>query len=513
MMDAIAHQLEQAPPEQIAHFRDMGALYPSLVTLYENRAYQPFWLDQNSKLNAQGSALLARLADAESDGLIAEHYLLDRLNELAIGDSENNPVALELLLTLSTMQFVDDLRNGRVTPGDLQLGLPVMHSPADFPTFFSEIEQGKSPDEAIYEQAPPINIYHQLQKLLSKWLPMSKEGELTPAVLPKTLHPGDPLPTEFALALSQRMALIGAIPPPESDIYEGDWIEAVESIQRLHGLHPDGLVGKRTLAAMNKSWKARIDKLITSLERTRWLPRHTPEQRYIIVNVPEFKLRAFDGPLENPEMIMNVVVGKTYTRYRTPIFRENMTYVVFTPYWNIPNSILRRSILPNVDGPDYLAAHHYEMVEFFSKTAPTVAATAENIERLKKGELLLRQTPGAHNALGQAKFIFPNANNVYLHGTPAQSLFGKEVRAFSAGCIRVEDVPALAEWVFKQQGWDRSKVDAVLAEAKPKQVNLEQPIIVAILYLTAVVDSNEELFLFEDIYGHDKRLLEKLSQL
>ncbi|TAA47801.1 L,D-transpeptidase family protein [Corallincola spongiicola] len=511
--DKIANVLHQSPPKQITQIREMGSLFSILVQVYDARLYRPIWIDDSAKLTANGKRLLSRLNEAQSDGLNPEHYLLDKLNTLAKETPSSDPIVLELLLTLSTMQFTEDLRNGRLTPGDLQMGLPILDNPVDHQAFFAAAANGEDPVKLIDAYAPQIHIYQAMRRLMHEWQGILHEGELTALQLSKTLNPEDPLPANFAAGILDRLALYRLPAPQSSDIYSTAWVDAIKALQKVHGLTIDGVVGKQTLTALNMSWDARIGKMIASMERLRWLPAHIPQQRFIIVNVPEFKLRAFNGALSDPELKMPVVVGKSYSRYRTPIFREVMKYVVFTPYWNIPNSILHRSIVPAIDGPEYFSKHYYEMIEHFSWTAKVHPPTPENIEKLKNGKLLLRQTPGAHNALGEAKFIFPNANHIYLHGTPAHSLFQQSVRAFSHGCIRVENVPKLATWIFQEQGWDRNKVDEVIASKQPKQVNLENEVLVAILYQTAVIDSSGDIFLFDDIYGHDEHMLRRLQQL
>jgi murein L,D-transpeptidase YcbB/YkuD len=187
--------------------------------------------------------------------------------------------------------------------------------------------------------------------------------------------------------------------------------------------------------------------------------------------------------------------------------------VVFGPYWNVPYSILRRELYPKIAwDPEFIPMNGYEIVSRFGPNATPLPITEENIERLLSGEVKLRQRPGRQNALGEVKFLFPNRHSVYLHGTPAKRLFNRDQRDFSHGCIRVQDPAALAEYVLKQEGWARDRVDRTIARGKWKQVNLSQPIDVYVLYGTAVADPNAgTVYFYNDIYGHDAKLEKALA--
>jgi len=187
---------------------------------------------------------------------------------------------------------------------------------------------------------------------------------------------------------------------------------------------------------------------------------------------------------------MNVVVGKAY-QHKTPVFADEMRYVIFHPYWNVPPSIARAELWPkDARDPSYLANHGFEVVN---------------------GEI--RQKPGRKNALGPVKFVFPNSYNVYLHGTPSVSLFSRARRDFSHGCIRVQDPVALAAWVLRDKpGWTVDRIRAVIAGSQTMQVNLDKPIPVLILYSTAVVEPNGDVHFFDDIYGYDAELEQALEQ-
>jgi murein L,D-transpeptidase YcbB/YkuD len=242
-----------------------------------------------------------------------------------------------------------------------------------------------------------------------------------------------------------------------------------------------------------------------SLERWRWLP-HSFAEPPIVVNIPEFKLRAFDPP-GKLALMMPVVVGKAM-RTQTPVLDEDMKYMVFWPYWNVPPSILRGEMIPKIaKDPTYLQKNNYEVATYSGQVVTDGVVSDEVLAQLRAGKLMVRQKPGPKNALGLSKFIFPNDNNVYLHSTPAQSLFSRTRRDFSHGCIRVEDPEALAVWVLRNNpGWTKGRVEEAFKAGKEQQINLTRTIPVLVVYASAVVEEDGQVYFLEDIYGHDKSL-------
>jgi murein L,D-transpeptidase YcbB/YkuD len=249
----------------------------------------------------------------------------------------------------------------------------------------------------------------------------------------------------------------------------------------------------------------RVNQLRFSLERWRWLPDNFTEPP-IMVNIPEFLLRAMK-PTGTSDLSMRVVVGRAM-RTETPVLEEDMKYVVFWPYWNVPPSILRSEFIPKIaKDPGYLQKNQYEVASYSGQVVTNGVVSQDVLAQLRAGKLMVRQRPGPNNALGLIKFIFPNDKNIYLHSTPAQSLFGKTRRDFSHGCIRVVDPAALAEWVLRNNpGWTRERIDAALKAQKEQQVNLTRTIPVLILYSTAIAEEDGQVYFFNDIYGHDKAL-------
>jgi murein L,D-transpeptidase YcbB/YkuD len=268
-----------------------------------------------------------------------------------------------------------------------------------------------------------------------------------------------------------------------ADVYDHALAGAVAQFQANHAIDVDSILGPGTVASMNKPVLYRIGQIAANLERYRWMPR-TLGSRYVFVNVPAFRLTAYDSGTKTLEM--KVIVGENYQDKTTPVFADSMQYVVFRPYWNVTDDITAKEIWPKVAAnPNYLAENEMETYK-------------------ENGQTRVRQKPGDKNSLGFVKFLFPNDFNIYLHDTPQHSLFDKDVRAFSHGCIRVEKPSELAQWAL---GWPAEKVDAAMhSGADNQQITLPKKIPVYITYFTAYVDGGQLRF-GNDLYDRDDELV------
>jgi murein L,D-transpeptidase YcbB/YkuD len=303
-----------------------------------------------------------------------------------------------------------------------------------------------------------------------------------------------------------------AAPPADSQVYGGPLVEAVKHFQRRHGLDADGRLGAATIKQLNVPLQDRVLQLQLTLERWRWLPAEFPAPP-IIVNIPDFRLRALDEN-NNVAMDMRVVVGKAM-RTQTPVFTREMTYVVFRPYWNVPPSILRGEIVPNIQRDrSYIARKNYEVTTQDGKVITSGEISDDVLAQLRAGKLAVRQKPGPANALGLIKLIFPNEFNVYLHSTPSPELFSRSRRDFSHGCIRVEKPAELATWALRNNpGWTLEKVQQGMQSGKDNvTVNLLKRVPVFIVYGTALAYENGDVYFSDDIYGHDARLAAALAK-
>jgi murein L,D-transpeptidase YcbB/YkuD len=289
----------------------------------------------------------------------------------------------------------------------------------------------------------------------------------------------------------------GSLEPGTADL-----TAAVKSFQELHALAPTGIVDDKTLAALNVPLDWRIRQVAINMQRWRYMPDDLGE-RHFLVNIPYYHLVARESG--KPVMDIRVVVGKPGNN--TPVFSDEMETVVFSPYWNIPDTIAENETAPAVArDPNYLARQGIEVMRISSSGTETVNAADVKWDDpdAVKG-LVFRQKPGDGNALGHVKFLFPNKHNVYLHDTPADALFAKPGRAFSHGCIRVEEPEMLAKYVLKDYPeWDDQSIFAAMRAGVEKHVKLKKAIPVHIAYFTAWVDENGGLHFQPDIYGYDK---------
>jgi murein L,D-transpeptidase YcbB/YkuD len=483
--------------------------------LYQSVSYAPVWV-RNGQATPQALAMITAFQSSRQKGLNPEDYDASRwpqrLAALKNSPGDANTVAhFDAALTVSAMRYVSDLHMGRVNPKHFKVGFDVAQKKYDLPQFLAQkILAANNVPEVLNGVEPPYYGYQRTELALQTYLALADKSHTPPLPdVPKTLAPGDPYPG--AEALAQRLQLTGDLPQgavadARPGIYQGALVDGIKHFQTRHGLGADGRLGNDTVSKLNTPFSVRVQQLDDALERWRWLPADFPILP-VAVNIPEFVLRVFT-PDHRIAMRMNVVVGKA-VRHETPVFAEDMKYIVFRPYWNVPLSITRAEIIPSLqkDG-GYLSKKGFEVTDQKGNIVTSGAVSADVLAQLRSGKLLVRQRPGPSNSLGLIKFIFPNEHNVYLHSTPAQSLFSQSRRDFSHGCIRLEQPAVLAAWLLRDQPkWTLDTVKAAMQSGPDnQQVNLTPPVPVVIIYLTALVEENGEIYFFNDIYGHDQTL-------
>jgi murein L,D-transpeptidase YcbB/YkuD len=364
-------------------------------------------------------------------------------------------------------------------------------------------------EQSLLDLVPTNPEYEALKKALGGYRQLAAKGgwPRVPAPATAKLKPGQASPLVPALAarLAATGDYSGALPPDGRHAVYGPALQdAVKRFQRRHGLQDDGLVGGPTVAEMNIPIDARIRQIEMNMERWRWLPRVLGE-RYLLVNIPEMRLDVWDGG--QVPLSMRVVVGKPDTQ--TPIFNEQMTHVVFAPYWNVPPDIAEKETMPSVmRDPAFLDKMNMEVVD--AKGNPVDPGS---VDLGNASEYRFRQRPGTSNALGLVKFMFPNQFDVYLHDTPADSLFARASRSFSHGCVRVEQPEQLAQYVLRDQPeWTPEKISEAMHAGHEQIVKLKEPIPVYLGYWTARVTPDGILQFRQDVYGIDARLGTKLTE-
>jgi murein L,D-transpeptidase YcbB/YkuD len=428
---------------------------------------------------------------------------------------------LDLALTAGVLREIRAAHHGRVDPRTLGwgFGAAVEARRLDGPAVLRDA-RARGVGAVLDGLEPAFPHYRRNKRELAHYRALARAGE-PPAVPPlpkgrRKVAPGgswDGLPA--VRARLRALGDLGEAPPAapaDAAVYDQTTVEAVKRFQERHLLDADGVLGAGTLDAVNVPLARRVRQLELAMERGRWLPPLS-DRPTVFVNVPLFRMWAADPARGDEPLRMRVVVGKSLD-HRTPIFLEEMEYVVFRPYWNPPPSILRAEIVPHARrDPSYLAHEDLEIVASGRDDAPSLPGTPANLDAVLAGRLFLRQRPGPRNSLGLAKFIFPNHENVYMHGTPATQLFSRARRDFSHGCIRVEDPAAFAEWVLRDKpGWTRDKIEQAMQGTRPTQVNLPARLRVVIFYDTVHVNSEGVVHFVGDIYGHERALDEALAR-
>jgi len=487
-----------------------------LQKFYDSYSYSLPWV-RGMQPTAQARQVIAILLDAEQKGLSAEDYdgprWADRLAKLkpaAAQPSESDALRFDAALTVCVMRYISDLHIGKVNPKHFDFGYDVEAKKYDLPDLLKgRVVDAADPASALAQVEPPYPGYLRTIQALHKYLEFEKQydGKSLPSVA-KTIAPGSPY--EGVPQLTKLLRLVGDLPADASvasdaTVYEGPIVDAVKNFQRRHGRDPDGRLGAQTIADMNVPLSSRVRQMQLTLERWRWLSiaNHSAP---IVANIPEFRVRAYDENFK-VALSMNVVVGKAYG-HSTPVFMENMQYVIFRPYWSVPYSIVKAEFLSHIaSDPDYLGKKNFEVVDSRQNVVASGAVTPDTFQQLKAGKLFIREKPGPKNSLGLVKFIFPNSYDVYMHDTPAHELFSKTRRDFSHGCIRLEKPADMAAWVLRNNpGWNAERVRAAMDGEATQQVNLAHPIPILIVYGTAIVPEDGLVYFFDDIYGHDAEL-------
>lgn len=495
----------------------------NLSRLYELGGYEALWTGKSGTPGANARRAVERLERAAADGLDPREYAWTWLQarSAALDRDPRTPECIadfDVTLSAAFLRYLRHLHMGRLDPRSIGFRLVVPAEGHDFAALLHAALRDGRVEETTDALAPPLEQYRLLARMLARYRALARDPALDSApVFTGTVRPGDAYPALDALAW--RLAALGDVAPDVAGrrqaMYDGPLVEGIRRFQVRHGLEPDGIIGTLTQSALRVPLAWRVRQIELALERLRWLP-DLGGRRVIALNIPMFHLWAWNSipAAAGPALNMRAIVGRAVST-ETPVFVEEMRHVIFRPYWNVPRSIVRNEILPILRrDPDYLRRQTMEIVRGAGDDARPVAATAGNIELLAQGVLRLRQRPGPHNALGLVKFVFPNTENVYLHGTPAQALFARTRRDFSHGCVRLEDPAGLAEWVLGEDAaWTSERIRTAMAGPAPLRVDLKHPVQVVLFYVTAIVWPEDGTIRFaDDLYRHDLRLDRALSR-
>jgi murein L,D-transpeptidase YcbB/YkuD len=500
----------------------------ALASLYAKRAYAPLWIE-DGKPSAKAKAVVKVLLNASQEGLDPDHYALPVLATAGglsgLGSDPESLARFELELTARAMLYAHHASGGLVTPNKISGYHDLKPPHVGAKDAAMSLASHPEPASWLMGLHPSLPAYKAMKAELIKLGASERDIEqivvpegallklgVTDARVPilrKRLKQLNFIKNKDELAASSQVEsdapLFGsqaAVLAAETDsetMTEAD-VAALKAFQRSAGLSADGMAGRRTIAALNgKTEVNRAEQLALNMERLRWLPRNLGS-RYVFVNQPAFEMKIMNG--NGVEWKTRVVVGKQTNQ--TYFFSDEMERVEFNPYWGIPQSIIRSKYLPKLRAnPGYFEQRGYEVV-----SASGRKISGHNVDWWNYKGVGVRQKPGPRNALGEVKFMFPNRHAIYLHDTPQKSLFKRDSRAFSHGCVRVQNPRDLATHIL---GWSEQKVAATIASGEHTPVKMSKKLPVHLTYFTAWTDENGNLSYFPDVYKRDGYLAKALA--
>ena len=477
-----------------------------LADFYGSRDFAPAWVGVGG-VTADGQALLDVLAGAAADGLYPDEYLDDPiLNRLTVDDAATQ-AELDILLSDAFLRYGNDIMNGRFRQREATAALRDFESDMDLTQPLRYAVESGLVEETLHGLAPQHPQYQALRAALAEYRALAAAGGWVE--IPETGSSLEQGTRGSAVsALRARLTVTGDYVVPAEGVaddlyYDAELAEAVKVFQERHGLLVDAVIGPRTLAALNASVGYRIEQLIVAMERWRWYPRDLGS-KHVMVNVPAFMVRAVDGDEEPLEM--RVVVGTQ--EHQTPVFNDRMEYAQINPYWNVPQSIADNEYLPALrDDPFHLLNQNIRILSGGQEINPVLVDWSSVGGRFPYS---LRQEPGNGNALGRIKFMFPNGHAVYMHDTPSRHLFGRTTRAFSHGCIRLQDPLAMAGFVFNGR-YTAEQVEEMIASGRTRDLILDETIPVYVAYFTAAVSDDGTVNFYRDLYGRDRVLIQAMD--
>ncbi len=496
---AIQQRLTGATPKGIT-----ADTWRHVRSLYADFAGAPLWLDTEGLSTDRVNELANALASADSDAIRVDSYPIgDLARAVSTLRATHYPTAEQLadadvLMTSTFAELGEDMLTGQINPKSQSQSWYINPQEEQIDSALIRTLRESPVDKSIALIRPQDPIYDSLRVELMKYRKLAAQGGWPTVPKGPALKPRESDSRARLTALTERLRAEGYLPADSAATtdssagsgkmkYSTALAGAVAEFQRHHNIGVDSMLGPETVDALNRPVSYRVGQIGANLERYRWLPRSFGE-RYILVNVPAFELTAYDSG--KAALRMRVIVGQDYQGKSTPVFSDSMQFVVFRPYWIVTDSIAQKEIYPKAQAdPGYLDRNNYEIVKI-------------------EGRQRVRQKPGDKNSLGLVKFMFPNDFNIYLHDTPQDELFNKDVRAFSHGCIRLQHPDSLAQFVL---GWPMDSVYKQMHDGRDDhRVNLKQKIPVYIVYFTTYLKDGQ-LFFGNDLYDRDETLVKTIA--
>ncbi len=484
-----------------------------LYFFYGARHFEPLWLTKTTDGSIAFSPNAEKIIDvfkkSELEGFRPSDYLTSDLDVAAAGTDPAKLAALETAFSSAAIRYAQDAFGGRINPLDVNKTWTITPKRVNEAEMLVKLAGSGEPDKILTGLSPTQPEFLGLRNALAKFY----DGTVIDAAITipdgKVLKPG--MQDERVTLLRQRLSV------PEPDIpetagaeaavdinYDEALVAAVQKFQESLGLNADGAIGPATIAALNGGAATTKEDIIANMERWRWEPNDYGDFQ-VTVNIPEFRLWIMDK--DRVHYTTRVVVGRPQNQ--TPLFNDEIEHIVVNPYWNVPSSIAVNEIKPHLlANPGYLASQNMEMLS----GGKVINASAIDWTQTNINNFHIRQKPGSGNALGQVKFLFPNQHDVYLHDTPSKSLFARSFRAYSHGCVRVENPMDFADALLKlEPDMSATTLEAAFGD-KERWFNLGTHIPVHISYFTLRVDADGSIRSYGDVYGLNERLKELLAE-
>ena len=513
-----------ASPKSFVVDNETVKFYSSLPALYRNTEYRPVWVSESGP-KPQVRDMAEAVRNSYLEGLDPEKYNINEIDytlariQSASASGKLPPpdllADLDILLSNSFLKYASDLLYGQISPAQIDLELVFGEKPVDLNALLISAVNDNRIGETLAGLLPDYPVYGRLKTALAEYRKYEAEGGWRPIPEGGKLKIG--AQGARVTAVKERLAVTGELDGSAlgGDVFDAALEQAVRKYQETNGLYVDGVVGDSTLESLNVPAGDLVNQIELSLERWRMLPKSLGPQ-FVLVNIANYHLYAVK---DNRDAVnMRIVVGKP--KWNTPIFSEQMTHIVFNPYWNIPPSIFKDDIAPLIKSdPDYMANRNIQAVGLQMEQTENAdetevaAAKEEYLTKVLSGNYKLRQNPGPSNPLGRVKFLFPNKHSVYLHDTPNRGYFQRAQRNFSHGCIRVEKPVELADFVLSADpSWTDENIRSTINRGRTQTIDVPVPVTVYILYFTAWANEDGSVSFHKDIYGLDRVLQNALLQ-
>lgn len=477
-----------------------------VATFYREFDYKPVWTGEGDSFVARRKALIAALSGVSDHALPEERYEIDQLvSQMAAARSTRDLGMVEVAMTKTYLKYARDINSGMLTPAKIDSGIVREIERRDRTELMHSFVAAADPKLFLRELAPTTPEYVRLMKEKLRLQSLIALGGWGATVPVAKLEPGDK--GTSVVALRDRLMRMGFMDRSATAQYDRALEKAVQAFQLAHGLEVDGVAGKGTVSEINVSAETRLKSIMVAMERERWLTR-TSEGREILVNLTDFTAKVIDdGKLT---FRTRSVVGKNQSDRRSPEFSDTMTHMVINPTWNVPRSIATKEYLPMLKrNPN--AVSYLRLVNSRGQTVNRGSVDFSQFST-RNFPFDMKQAPGSRNALGLVKFMFPNKHNIYLHDTPQKALFGREVRAYSHGCIRLHQPFDFAYTLLgPQEESPKAFFQSKLKTGRETRVDLQQSIPVHIIYRTAYTEAKGPVQYRRDVYGRDAKIWQALA--